>query len=141
MARITSFIPRQWRRRAPIAANTGRRTRRAGAVHRDTGAATTWTKRAAVLSVIAAGLNLGTAILHWLPASPAPMAVVVISVPSQPGGGTGETHPNGTSRRGDHRADDWDGCARLRERLALAVAELAAADEAGRGRREGVRAP
>ena len=59
----------------------------------------------------------------------------MIYAPSQPGGGTGETHPNGTSGRGDHPADDRAGCARLWESLALAVAELAADDEAGRGRR------
>ena len=112
MARITSFIPRQWRRRAPIAANARRRAQRAEAVHRDTVATTTWTKRAAILSVISASLSLGAAILHWLPASPSPTAVVVIYAPSQPGGGTGETHPNGTSGRGEHPADDRDGCAR-----------------------------
>lgn len=113
MARITSFIPRRRRRRASIAANAGRRARRAGVVRRDTGVATTWTKRAAVLGVISASLSLGTAILHWLPASPSPTTVVVIYAPSQPGGGTGETPPNGTSGRGDHPADDRDGCARL----------------------------
>ena len=110
MARIT-FIPRQRRRRASIAVNARRRARRAGAVRRDTGAATL-TKRAAILGVISASLSLGTAILHWLPASPSPTAVVVIYAPSQLGGGTGETHPNGTSGRGDHPADDRDGCAR-----------------------------
>ena len=113
MARITSFIPRQRRRRASIAANAGRRTRRAGVVRRDTGEATTWTKRAAVLGVISASLSLSTAILHWLPTPPSPTAVVVIYAPFQPGGGIGETHPNGTSGRGDHPTHDRDGCARL----------------------------
>ena len=113
MVRITSFITRRRRRRASIAGNTRRRVRRAGSVSRDTGAVTTWTKRAAVLGVISASLGLGTAIVHLLPTSPSPPAVVVIYPPSPPVGGTGETPPDGISGRGDHPADDRDRCPRL----------------------------
>src|SRR5882757_6452923 len=113
MARTTIFIPRLLlRRRASIEVNTRRRARRAGTDHRDVGAGTIWTKRAAVLNVVAAALSLGTATLHALPASPSPTPVVVIYAPFQPGGGTGETHQNGTSGRGDHPADDRNGSAR-----------------------------
>ncbi len=81
MARTTSITPGKRRRRASIAANTGRRTRLAGAARRDTSPRTTWTKVAVILNVIAAASNVGTATLHALPASPPPTAVVVIYAP------------------------------------------------------------
>lgn len=70
---MASLIPEQRSPRAQIAANTA---------HRDTGPrADAWTKVAAILTVIAAVLNLATATLHALPTSSSGTGVVVIYAP------------------------------------------------------------
>jgi hypothetical protein len=77
MARTTTR-PAQRHRRPLIVGNTGRRARLSGAARHETSPGTTWTKVAVIVNVIAAALNLGTATLHALPASPTPTAVIVI---------------------------------------------------------------
>src|SRR5436309_13160491 len=61
---------------------TRRHTRARKAVHarRNTEPGTAWVNIAMILNVIAAALNLGSATLHVLPASPSPVTVVVICV-------------------------------------------------------------
>lgn len=58
---------------------------------RDSGAGTTWTKIAAILTLVAAVLNLGSAALHALPTSPSPTLVIVIRT------SVGQTLPAGRS--------------------------------------------